>query len=397
MQYIYDYPLLLAIVIVLFTAGITTVVIPSLVNIAKIKNLVSNPNNRTSHKGSVPSLGGVAIFAAMGLAALLFVDFNKCIPCSFFLAGLFIVFFLGLKDDIIALDPYKKFAGQIFAAIIIVFFGHTYISNLHGFLGINELTPAVGMFLSIIFIVGLTNSINLIDGIDGLAASVGIMATVAFGSWFLLAGHTGLAIISFAIMGSYSAFVFFNLSQGKNKIFLGDSGSLILGFSISFLAIQFMELNIASSAYQIQASPAVVFGFLVIPVFDTGRVALLRMSMGRSPFTPDKLHVHHRLLFLYLSHLNVTIILVITNSLFIVAAITLERFLDVHILFGLEFLAAVILSYIPVHKIKLKNYSVLTDKEKIEYHKVRPYQLRQNDRRLKILPRLALRSITKKR
>lgn len=397
MQYIYNYPIILALFIVLFTAGITAVVIPSLVNIAKIKNLVSNPNTRTSHKGSIPSLGGVAIFAAMGLTALLFVNFNKCISCSFFLSGFFIIFFLGLKDDIIALDPYKKFAGQLIAAIIIVFFGQIYISNLHGLLGIYELPPAVGMLLSIIFIVGLTNSINLIDGIDGLAASVGIMASLAFGSWFLLAGHTGLAIISFAIMGSYTAFVFFNLSDSKNKIFLGDSGSLLLGFSMSFLAIQFMELNIATTPYQMQASPAIVFGFLVIPLFDTGRVALLRMSMGRSPFTPDKLHVHHRLLFLYLSHLNVTVILVITNALFIIMAITLESFMNVHILLGLEFLAAVILSYIPVHKIKLKNYSILTDKEKIEYLKVRPHQLRQNDRRLKLIPRLALRSITKKR
>ncbi len=354
-----------------FSVITTAFFLPSVVRISRAKRLTASPNGRTSHIGDVPSLGGVGIFAAMGMSVLLFVDMGTCLHCRFFLAGLFVVFFTGLKDDIFPLTPYKKLAGQLLAALLLVVGGGVYISDFQGLFGIYQVHPYVGMAVTVLFMLLITNSINLIDGIDGLAAGVGVLASLVTGIWFFATGNIYEGIISLTVMGSFATFIGFNISKGKYKIFLGDAGSLILGFSLAYLAIRFMELNLFPSAFPIASVPAVLVSVLIVPLFDTLIVFVVRIAIGKSPFEPDKLHIHHRLLFLLKDHVKVTGTIISVNLVFIVLTFTLQN-LNLHWLVLGQLVFAGVLSYIPVFIIGRKNYNCMSVSVKREYEKVAP-------------------------
>jgi UDP-N-acetylmuramyl pentapeptide phosphotransferase/UDP-N-acetylglucosamine-1-phosphate transferase len=368
-QFINENPILVITGVFFLTAIITAFFIPAVVRVAKIKQLVDVPNGRTSHKGNVPSLGGFAVFAAVSLVLLLFVDFNQCFHCQIFLVGLLIIFFIGLKDDIIVIDPYKKLLAELLAATLLVVYGGVQFTNLHGFLGVYSIEPIFGTILTIFVIIVITNSFNLIDGIDGLASGVGIIASVTLGIWFVLVGEHQLAIISFAIIGGFATFFYYNISQGRNKIFMGDTGSLILGFSLAYLIIHFNELNTIPQEYGIASAPAVSIGILIVPLFDTLRVFLVRAFRGKSPFSPDKGHVHHRLLFLNKTHIRATSIILLFNILF-VGMVFLLQDLGIIRLLALQIVIAALFSYIPIYLIRQKDFSKLTPQEKREYRKV---------------------------
>ncbi|MFP4449022.1 MAG: MraY family glycosyltransferase [Bacteroidales bacterium] len=362
-------PILLVTSAFLITALITAFIIPTIVKVAKIKHLVDVPNGRTSHNGNVPSLGGLAVFAALSLVLLLFVDFSSCYHCKYFIVGLLIIFFIGLKDDIVVIDPLKKLLGQFLAATLLVVLGGVQFTSLHGFLGISAINPMIGTMLSIFVIIVITNSFNLIDGIDGLASGIGILASFTLGIWFFLIQEYQLAIVSFAIIGGFSAFFYYNISSGNNKIFMGDTGSLILGFSLSYLIIQFNELNAMPQNYNIASAPAVSIGILVVPLFDTFRVFCIRALRGKSPFAPDKRHVHHRLLFLNKSHLKTTCYILFFNVFFIIMVFALQS-IGVIELVAVEFVLAAVFTYIPVRMIRKKDYAKMSFQEKKEFRKM---------------------------
>ncbi len=369
-EFLSNYPNILPLGVLLLTAVATAFVIPTVVSIAKTKQLVDIPNGRSSHSGNVPSLGGFAVFLPLSIIILLFLDFSRCFHCQFFMVGLLIMVFVGLKDDIMLIDPLKKLLAQIFAAVLLVVFGGVQFSNLHGFLGIYEISPFIGALLTIFVIVVITNSFNLIDGIDGLASGIGIIASMALGIWFVLVGEVQLAIISFAIIGGFAVFFYFNTSKGKNKIFMGDTGSLILGFSLAYLIVHFNELNLIEQPYQVAAAPAVSFGILIVPLFDTLRVFIIRALKGESPFSPDKLHVHHRLLFLKKSHIKATVSILVFNLIFTATVFLLQNIGTLYLLLT-EVALAIIFSYLPVYLIRRKEYEAFTSKEKKEYEKMK--------------------------
>lgn len=302
---------------------ISYLAIPSLVKVAKAKDLYDKPNGRTSHYHITPTLGGVAIFAGFVISSMIFVDIAHITNIQYILAGAIIIFFLGLKDDIIGLSPLKKFIGEIIAAFIIIDFGHIHITNLHGLFGIYNIDQFGGDFLTMIIILGIINAMNLIDGIDGLASGVGILASLTFGAWFYLVGDRELTILAVALVGGLLAFFRFNFFPGPNKIFMGDIGSLLLGYILAIFAIMFNEraLTIAmGNPYFIQSAPAVSIGILIVPVFDTVRVMVVRMIKGKSPFKADKRHVHHYLFELTGSHRKSTAIILFVNLIFIFAS-----------------------------------------------------------------------------
>jgi UDP-GlcNAc:undecaprenyl-phosphate/decaprenyl-phosphate GlcNAc-1-phosphate transferase len=344
-------PLIIVMFTFLVATMLTVLSIPTIVKVAKVKQLVDIPNGRTSHNGLIPSLGGFAIFSSISLTLLALANFQVNPYCQYFLGGILVIFFIGLKDDILIIDPYKKLLGQIAAASLIVFIGDIHFTNLHGFLGIHQINPYLGGILTIFVIIVITNSFNLIDGIDGLASGIGILTSFVLGIWFFYIGQIQLAVISLAVTGSYLGFFFFNISKGKNKIFMGDSGSLILGFSLSFLIIQFNELNLMPQKMNIASAPAVSFGLLIVPLFDTLRVFMLRTLRGKSPFNPDKQHVHHRLLQIFDSHRKTTAIILIFNAAFIALVILIQS-LSILQLIAVEILVAGILSYLPVMAIR---------------------------------------------
>jgi UDP-N-acetylmuramyl pentapeptide phosphotransferase/UDP-N-acetylglucosamine-1-phosphate transferase len=243
---------------------------------------------------------------------------------QYFAAATTVIFFLGIKDDILVLSASKKFIGQLIAAGIIIKFGGIQIDNLHGFLGIYEIPHIASIVISIFTIIVITNSFNLIDGVDGLAGSLGLLTTLVFGVYFFYAGKLTYAVMAFALSGSIIGFLLYNYSPAK--IFMGDTGSLLLGLVNSILVIKF--INIAGNPaenFPIEAAPAIGFSILMIPLFDTLRVFGLRILDRRSPFSPDRTHVHHFLLDLGLSHRIVTITCVLVNIGFISLAYFLRH------------------------------------------------------------------------
>ena len=365
-EFIVNASTLTPVMVLIISATATAFIIPTIVKIAKIKKLVDVPNGRSSHDSSVPSLGGFAVFLPLSIVLLLFVDFTQYFHLQIFIVGIFIMAFVGVKDDIIDIDPLKKMMAQLAAATLLVVVGDLQLTTVHGFLGIQSIHPFIGAVLTIFVILVITNSFNLIDGIDGLASGVGVLASLTFGVWFVLIGEVQLAILSFAVIGGFSAFFYFNISHGKNKIFMGDTGSLILGFSLAYLTIQFNELNAVSQPYQIASAPAVSFGILIVPLFDTLRVFLIRAVNGKSPFSPDKLHVHHRLLFLKDSHKKATFTILAFNTFFIILVLFLQE-IGILYLVALEVAVALLFSYIPIYFIKRMEYKKFTAKEKEEY------------------------------
>jgi UDP-GlcNAc:undecaprenyl-phosphate/decaprenyl-phosphate GlcNAc-1-phosphate transferase len=301
-----------------FAAGITFFLIPTIVEMANTKSLVATPNKRTSHTSSVPNLGGIAIFIGFIISYLLFLNTASFRNFQFVFAALLMIFFVGFKDDITMINPGKKFFGQIVAAWIVISFGGYRLTSLHGFFGITEMSLSLSYVVTFLAIIGITNCFNLMDGIDGLSAGLGIIASVTFGTWFYLIGDYDWAILAVGLVGSLCSFGFFNVFGHKNKIFMGDTGSLSLGFMIALIAIHFNEENInPANIFYIRSAPAVSIGILLVPIFDTLRVLLTRLIKRESPFMPDKTHIHHYLLELGFSHKSATFTLIGVSLFFI--------------------------------------------------------------------------------
>jgi UDP-N-acetylmuramyl pentapeptide phosphotransferase/UDP-N-acetylglucosamine-1-phosphate transferase len=304
---------------VLLSFAITFLAIPVIIRVSEEKMLFDVPNERKIHIAPIPSLGGLGIFAGFVITCLLTISFNNASEFQFFIAASLVIFFLGIKDDILIISPLKKFIGQVLAAFLIIYKGGVQIRSMHGFLGIYELPEVFSLILTYFTVIVIINSFNLIDGVDGLAGSLGFMATAILGLYFLKIDLIPYAILSFALAGSLAAFLIFNFQPAK--IFMGDTGSLLIGLITAILVIKF--INVASSplvSLHLDASPAIGFAILLIPLLDTLRVFSIRIIHRRSPFSPDRNHVHHLLLDRGFSHQKVTITLVSINLLFILLA-----------------------------------------------------------------------------
>ena len=318
---------------------VTYLSVPSIVNIAREKKLFDEPSRRKSHIRQIPALGGVAIFAGFTVAAGSFINYSHVASLQYVLVSCIIIFFIGLKDDILVIAPRKKLMGQIAAALVLIIPGNLYFSSLHGFLGIYYIPSLfISMLLTLFVIIVVINSFNLIDGIDGLAASIGMLTTAFFGLWFFVSGNVTYSLISAALFGTLSGFFKHNVFGGKNKIFMGDSGSLIVGLIVAVQVIMFNQQNIGlTSSFPIKSAPAVSIAVLIVPLFDTMRVFIIRILRGRSPFSADNNHIHHCLLKLEFTHLQSTLIIALANLCFIILALLLQNI-------GILWLTTVILS-----------------------------------------------------
>lgn len=309
---------------VLLTASVSFIItflaIPVVLQIAEKKKLYDIPDERKVHTRLVASLGGIGIFGGFILASLLSIEpgqLNK--DFQYFFAAAIVIFFLGLKDDLMILSATKKFIGQIIAASILIHLGGIRLDSMYGLFGIEQVSEGFGLALSYLTIIVVINSFNLIDGVDGLAASLGILSMLVFGSYFFAINMPAYALLSFAMAGSLVAFMIFN--HHPAKIFMGDSGSLMIGLVNAILVIKF--INVAHEpfvAIPITASVAIGFSVLFVPLLDTLRVFSIRILNGTSPFTPDRNHVHHLLLDRGLGHAAVTFTCVGINVGFILLA-----------------------------------------------------------------------------
>ncbi len=320
--------------------------IPVIVRISKQKHLYDEPDERRLHKVVVPNLGGIAIFIGVSIATLLSLHQLEFIDFRYIQASMIILFFIGIKDDILIISPRKKFIAQVLCALILIVLGGIRFTNLHGILGLYEINDALSVVITLLAIVSIINAINLVDGIDGLAASIGIFSSVIFGSKFLVTSNVDYAILCFALTGSLLAFLWFNVYGSTNKIFLGDTGSLLLGLLIAIQVIQYNEFALTTTPQEISFSPIFSLAILATPLADMIRVFAIRIYKGKSPFAPDMNHVHHRLLKLGFSHFNSTIIIVLTNGFIITLAFAF-RFLNKHVLMFLLIVVIFLLLQLP--------------------------------------------------
>jgi UDP-GlcNAc:undecaprenyl-phosphate/decaprenyl-phosphate GlcNAc-1-phosphate transferase len=304
--------------------ALTYLAIPSIIHIAIKKNLMDEPGERRSHSITTPSLGGVAIFAGTLFSILLWTPFKYFGDLQYILCAFIIIFLIGVKDDIEPISPSKKFMGELFAAGILVFRANIRLTSLYGFFGVYALPEYVSILLSIFTIIVIINAFNLLDGINGLSASIGVLISVVLGGWFYLVGSIEIAVVAFALCGALIAFLKYNITPAK--IFMGDTGALLLGLICSILTIKFIEHHnsLTDSTYTFMSAPSVAIAILILPLFDTFRVFILRIMEGKSPFNPDRKHIHHILIDTGLTHMQATGFLFLVNTLFIVMAFLLQ-------------------------------------------------------------------------
>ena len=277
----------------LITAFIVTMLcIPQIIKIVNRYELHDIPDARKEHKVPVPTFGGIAIFLGTISALVLWVPVGSETHVIAFFFSIIALFCMGIFDDLKDLSAKYKFIVEIAIASLIAVAGIR-ITSFNGLFGIHELPLTAQYTFTVLAIVGITNAFNLIDGIDGLAGGLGFMSLMTLGIFLTLSGENALGMIAFAMGGALLAFLYFNFNPAK--IFMGDTGSLTLGFVISVLCIRLMQANIGSTHPVLGNSPIFTLGIVLIPVFDTLRVFTLRIWSGKSPFSPDKTHIHHLL------------------------------------------------------------------------------------------------------
>jgi len=305
---------------------LTYFAIPSVINIARKKNLCDEPGERRSHSESTPSLGGIAIFAGVIFSIILWTPFELFGDLQYILCSFIIIFLIGAKDDILPISPNKKLIGEVLAASILVFKSNVKLTSFYGIMGVHDLPEIVSIALSVFVIIVIINAFNLIDGINGLSGSIATLISVTLGIWFFLTDQIALALVAFSLAGAVVAFLKYNFTPAK--IFMGDTGSLLIGLVCSILIIKFIESNGTLAvdhrwAFK-DAVPAVAIGIMILPLFDTLRVFLMRAIRGKSPFSPDRTHIHHLLIDFGLTHMQATGLLVVVNIFFIILAVALH-------------------------------------------------------------------------
>lgn len=308
---------------------ISKTLVPVLLLVSKKKKLFDDGNGyHKVHHGLIPTLGGVAIFTSFMVTFSASSYAEDIHGFGYFVAASMILFSAGLKDDLIVISPSKKLAAQFLAAALIILGSGIQFTNLGGVFATESISPWVGIPLTFFAVIVIINSHNLIDGIDGLAGVIGILASSFFGYWFYKAGLYHWAAFAFTLTGSILGFLWYNYPPAK--IFMGDTGSLVIGLCISVLAISFVEHSILlpDVVYWEDAVPVIVAAVLVVPLYDTLRIFLLRMYRGKSPFDADNDHIHHQLLRSGFDHAHIVIFLLSINVIILGSTIILSNYLS---------------------------------------------------------------------
>lgn len=337
------YNMAIAFLTSVFFAGI---IIPQILLIAFRKKLFDVPDARKIHTSAVPRLGGIAfnlvtifsVFFVFGINIMgsngIFMEqiSTDALQFCFGFCALMLIYIVGIADDLIGVRYKAKFVVQTLAALFIVVSG-LYINNFHGLFGLHEVNPFFGGFITVIAIVFITNAINLIDGVDGLASGLCIVAFAYYGVMFFCLGMFVYSLIAFAVLGTVIQFYYYNVfgkAEKQKKIFMGDTGSLTLGIFLCFLSL---KLNQVPDSHSFVSNAFVMaFAPLIVPCFDVIRVYIHRLRKHRSPFLPDKNHIHHKIMRCGVSQ-RVTMVSIIVFAVFIALAnFEFANVLDINVL-----------------------------------------------------------------
>ena len=313
-------------VVIVVSSIVSFIAIPSIIFVARERHLFDDmESGRKDHDHGIPRLGGVAIFCSFTIVSLLFAKYDAILPTNILLTSCIILFAIGLKDDLAGSGPSTKFVMQFLVAIILVLLGDVRLTSLYGVFNVAEIPNFISIPVSVLIIMFVVNAFNLIDGINGLAGTIGLVVNLTFAVLFIHMGQIEMASLAFSMVGAIIGFLYYNYTPAR--IFMGDTGSLLVGLISVVLAIKFIELNkftdngIRPSFF---SAPAIAVSVLIIPLFDTFRVFSIRILKGNSPFKADRNHIHHRILRLGFSHIQTTYALAFTNLLFIYLALNLR-------------------------------------------------------------------------
>jgi UDP-N-acetylmuramyl pentapeptide phosphotransferase/UDP-N-acetylglucosamine-1-phosphate transferase len=293
--------------------------VPRVILLSKKFRLSAMPKKRSSHKKSIPIFGGIAILLGVFFSLIFFSSFNTE---KFILASLVIVFFIGFFDDLVGLSPFKKIIGQIIAILIIIYFGDIQINSMHGVLGVYALQDYVAKIFTVFVAIVITNSFNLIDGVDGLASGIGVISFFCFGIITVIMKQFDMTIIALSFIGALLAFLKYNFYPAK--LFMGDTGSLLVGMALSILAINLINTGLVFDSIDFSdKGPVLAISFLALPLFDTLRVFISRIYYGRHPLLPGRGHIHHALLDLQIGHKRTSLLLWFLSILIILISFSL--------------------------------------------------------------------------
>ncbi len=312
-----DFSILWYIPVMLMSLTFVAIVIPSIVRVANKINLFDVQDGRKVHKGNVPRLGGIAFLPAILFTLLtvvavmtrflpqdIHVTYAPITEIMMAAAGCIVLYLVGIMDDVIGVSYRSKFMLQIMAAALICCSG-LYISDLHGVLGIHRLHPLLGIPLTLVIIVFIINSINLIDGIDGLASGLCIFGGIGYAVMFVYLNMDMNLVLTVSMLGVLLMFYLYNVfgKPGVTKIFMGDTGSLTMGFILAYFAIKLCCSEEFLPKDRFEGTQLFVYAIsvIIIPVLDVFRVFFARLVDGKSPFYPDKRHIHHKFLALGMS------------------------------------------------------------------------------------------------
>lgn len=333
------------------SALLTAFIIPRILLVSFRKRLFDVPDERKVHRSAVPRLGGVAFFPSilfsLSLTVSLHYIFHRAVPGTaidwypelFLIICCLIAFYMvGLMDDLIGVRYRQKFAVQIFCGILLTFSG-IHINNLYGLFGIYEIPQFIGIPITIFIVVYIVNAINLIDGIDGLASGLSGIALSVLGALFFYQGKFIYAMIAMATLGALVPFFYYNVfRRAKRKIFMGDTGTMTIGFILSFLIIKFSMYDDPANTKLADGAIIIAFSLLIIPLFDVIRVVLWRMRQGKHPFFPDTNHIHHKFLRMGYSPRKAMLTILLIAFLFAVANIVLQKHMQITLLLALDIL-----------------------------------------------------------
>lgn len=340
---------------------ITFFTVPTIIKISRRKNLMDEPGLRSSHVRKIPNLGGIAIFYSIGICASIFA-YELFDLYKFLFASLVILLYIGVMDDIVVMRAYKKLIAQILVTALMVLGSDVRIRSLFGVFGIYELSYVASVLFSMATFIILINAFNLIDGIDGLAGGYSVICSTFFaGSYYRLGSYNfPMVILCIVIIGAVIGFLYYNLSNYRNKkIFMGDTGSMVLGFLLAFTAIYFIDIFIDKKIpgvphYHLQSAPVIAVAILILPIVDTLNVIFVRVSRKQSIFVADKNHIHHKVLKLGLTHRRSTAY-IIFYYLLIVASAYYFRHIDANLLLVVVLAEGFLGAYLPDLMLKTQN------------------------------------------
>ena len=341
-------------------------VLPRILIISKRKLLYDNPDARKSHSEAIPRLGGL-VFIPSVLIALSFstafrflIDFPfnasltgyTLLELLFLIAGSLFLYLVGVKDDLIGVRYRKKFVAQFLVAFLFPMSG-LYINNMYGIFGVYEVPALIGVPFTIVMVVFITNAVNLIDGIDGLAGGGGLVSFLTFGVLYILRQEWIYSMLAFAFVGCLLPFMYYNIwgsAKHGTKLFMGDAGSLSLGYLLSFFAIKY-AMYIPEHGME-KCCLVIPLSLLFIPVFDAFRVMVVRYYQRHPLFLADRNHIHHKCLAAGLTHLQSTLLLISYMIIMLFVNLKFAQMMDLNIVLIINILLAILMNYMLNVKIR---------------------------------------------